>query len=369
MYDVAVLGGTPAGFAAACHLAGKGVDVAVVGPPPHAIECPLWDWVPRGFFRLSFLPKTFPRRCGAVSFRRICYHNVSMTDVVRYTARASAGHFVHADKLTKALKSAASKAGASVRSTQTEPAIRLEEDAIALVGTTQTWAKLLIIASDRPSEVISELALPARTVPRSSLSAAGLDVPVGNDAELRALRGALHIVEMPERSELGMFFVSPDSLHLRMISSTTAAGVRAAELSAMLNGLQQAGLLPASLALARARGAVWRPPAGVALELETHVAKRCLLAGTAGGFVDSITGHTLWPTVKSALLAAEVVSSALKSRDPQEALMSFKDIWRSSLADYLRPPNTSLHMLLPLLFANRRVASKFTRALLYGANI
>jgi hypothetical protein len=179
----------------------------------------------------------------------------------------------------------------------------------------------------------------------------------------------LHVVELPERTEMGMYFAHRDVLHMRVVSSSAAAGNRAEELSSMVADLQQKELVPDTLQLHRATGATWHPPAGVALELEAHVAKRCLLVGTAGGFVETITGHTILPCVRSALLGAEVAIKALGSEDTQEVLMSFKTHWRKALADYLRPPNTSLHMLLPLLFANERIVAKFTRALLYGENI
>ena len=168
---------------------------------------------------------------------------------------------------------------------------------------------------------------------------------------------------------MGMFFVLGSCLHLRVISNSTASGTRAAELSMMAAGLQEAGILPAELSLGRARGAVWHPPAGTALELETHVAKCCLLVGMAGGFASGVTGQTLAPSVRSAILAAKAAIAALDSKNTQEALGKFKNSWRNALADYLRPPSTSLRMLLPLLFANENIIPKFTRALIYGENI
>ncbi len=137
----------------------------------------------------------------------------------------------------------------------------------------------------------------------------------------------------------------------------------------MLSSLQRAGMLPADLPLGRARGAVWHPPAGAALEMESHVAKRCILAGTAGGFCEPVTGQTLRPSVESALLAAQAALAALQSANTQETLMEFKTAWREHLARYLRPPSIPLHLLLPLLFVNRSMVDKFTRALLYGESI
>jgi uncharacterized protein YfiM (DUF2279 family) len=177
------------------------------------------------------------------------------------------------------------------------------------------------------------------------------------------------VVEAREQSEMGLLFVIGKTLHVRIISSSAAAGNRAAELSNLVGDLQTAGILPDKLALGAARGAVWHPPASAALDVETHIAKRCILAGTAGGFAGAITGQTLWPSVRSALLSAEVAAEALSSEDPQKPLENFRNQWQTALGDYLRPPSTSLQMLLPLLFANQRIVGRFTDALLFGKNI
>ncbi len=368
LYDIAILGATAAGYAAANYLAKHRRQVVLIDAPHTANECPLTDWVPRGFFELRGLPKSLSKRCGAVSFSQVCYHNVRMDKEVRYSSRKSAGQFVRYEALRKELRSAAAVAGVKLRTTKTPPTVQLGEDHVRLVGTIQAEAKLLIIAHSHPHDVLTDLALPARSVPRSQLVVAGLDVPLGAKGK-PGIEEGLHVVELPERSELGLFFAMNGTGHLRVISSSTAAGTRAAELSQMVGALQRAEILPGGLQLGRARGALWHPPAGVALELETHVAKRCLLAGTAGGFADSITGQTIRPTVESALLAADAAMAALKSPNTQETLMEFKNAWREQLVDYLRPPNTSLRLLLPLLFVNQNIVDKFTRALLYGENI
>jgi len=370
MHDVAVLGQTPAGLAAACYLAGKKRDVAVIGAPTQTTECPLADWLPKTFFKLTGLPKGLAEDAKAANFTRVTYHNADFSREVEYRARTPAGQFVQVTALIKALRAAAKRAGAKVRTSSTSPAIRLEEDHVEVLGSRRTAARFLVIAQSRPNDVLSELAMPLRAVPGPSVLVAGLDVPLSSGKNAVGARSdALHVVELRERSELGVFFVTDALVHLRVISNSVASGTRAAELSGMVGGLQKAGLLPAGLPLGRAKGAVWSPPAGIALELETHVAKRCLLTGTAGGFVESITGQSLQSSVRSALLAADVVIEAMDSDEPQGTLMKYKTSWRRSLADYLRPPNTSLHMLLPLLFVNQRIVSKFTRALLYGENI
>jgi hypothetical protein len=227
---------------------------------------------------------------------------------------------------------------------------------------------LLVVVQSQPQEILAELALPTRGVPQPPLVVAALDVPVDAQRAQEA-DGGMHVIELPERSELGIFFVWNQTLHVRIISKSIASGTRAAELSSMINRLQVADILPLGIQLSRAQGAIWHPPAGIGLEMETHTAKRCILAGTAGGFAGAISGQTLRPCVHSALLAADAAAEALKSDDVQDHLMRFKTAWRRELGEYMRPPSTSLHMLLPLLFVNDNIVPRFTNALLFGESI
>ncbi len=368
VFDIAVVGATAAGYAAAHYLAKRGCEVVLVDAPHVANECPLTDWAPGNFFRLKGIPKSLRKDAGATEFERVCYHDLKLEKHVQSRLLRPLGVLVEYSRLCKAFHAAAVKANVKFRSSTTPPTIQLEEDQVRLVGTTQVVAKLLLITHSQPGEGLVDLAIPGRMGPRSQLVVAALNVPVGSE-ESDTFDRALHVLELPERTELGLFFAFAGTVHLRVISNSPAAGTRASELSSMVTDLQRAGILPGSLQLGRARGAVWHPPAAAALELESHVAKRCILAGTAGGFAESITGQTLRPSVESALLAADAAMAALKSPDTQETLMRFKTSWRKHMADYLRPPTTALHLLLPLLFVNQSIVGKFTRALLYGENI
>lgn len=368
-YDVAVLGLTPAGLAAARYLGRNGCDVVLIDGPVEDTECPLAEWAGRDFFALTDLPKSLAADCRARPFKRVRYHSAELNSQVEHKARTAAGYFFRAGNLTRAMRAAATKAKAKVRREPIRPVVHLEEEGVRLAGITHTKARLLLVAQDRPNRALAELVLPVGDVTKSHLSAAAIDVPVRATSAWAKLRGTLHVVASPRRGEIGLFFVIGPLLHVRAVSCQPSRRDRTAGLSTMITRLKEAGILPGTLPLGRARGAVWCPPAGVALEMETHAAKRCLLAGTAGGFVETITGHTLLPSVRSGILAAKTALAALQSKDPQETLMSFKISWRKALAGYIRPPNTSPQMLLPLLFANRRIVGKFTRALLYGHDI
>ena len=368
-FDIAVLGATPAAYAAAYYLAKRRCDVVVVTAPSVPTECPLTDWAPRNLFQHARLPRSLARACGAAQFTTVCYHNSKLDAQAQSASRGTAGFFVHVPRMIEALKAETARAGVTFQALPESPAIRLEEDRVCLAGGRPIVARLLLIVHSTPTEVVAALAQPGRMPPPSPLVVAGLDVPLTSRHVGRRLQGALHVMELVEHTDLGIFFVLGSTLHLRVISSSKASGARAAELSNMVASLQSAGIVPGELALGRSRGSVWYPPAGAALELETHVAKRCLLAGTAGGFADSVTGQTLWPSVQSALLAAQTALAALKSRNTQESLMAYKTSWRRTLANNLRPPSTPLQMLLPLLFVNRRIVPRFTRTLLHGEGI
>ncbi len=368
-YDVAILGLTPTGLAAARHLGRNGCDVVVIDGPVENTECPLAEWVGRDFFTQAHLPKSLAASCRAKPFKLIRYHSAELDRQVEHKVRSAAGYFIRAGDLTKAMRAAATKAKVKVRREPIRPVVHLEEEGVRLAGITQTRARLLLVAQDLPSRALAELGLPVAHVTKSHMSAAAVDVPVRVTGAWAKLRGILHVVASPHQGRMGMFFIVGPLLHLRAVTRRPSSGDASDALSTMITRLREAAIFPGKLALGRARGAVWHPPAGVALDMETHAAKRCLLAGTAGGFVETITGHTLLPSVRSGILAAQTALAALQSKDPQDTLMSFKVSWRKALADYIRAPNTSLQMLLPLLFANRRIVGKFTNALLYGQDI
>jgi flavin-dependent dehydrogenase len=71
----------------------------------------------------------------------------------------------------------------------------------------------------------------------------------------------------------------------------------------------------------------------------------------------------------SAQIAAEVLDAALNSPQSQDELMSFEQKWRTTMADYLRSPNTDIQFLLPLIFSNQPMADRMGAAFFSGENI
>ena len=83
-YDIAVLGATVAGYAAAASIAAAGRDVVVVDSPRHSVECPLLDWIPDDFFSLRGLPAQLARRVEAQPFTDVTYHSTALDRRARW---------------------------------------------------------------------------------------------------------------------------------------------------------------------------------------------------------------------------------------------------------------------------------------------
>ncbi|MCE5279864.1 MAG: hypothetical protein ABFD92_03380 [Planctomycetaceae bacterium] len=372
-FDVAILGATPGGLACAGALAKASVSVVVIDAPGHDASSPLGDWIGADTLALTGLPKTLAKSAGGEPFRRVWYYGVDPNSRAEYSSRTPAGYLLNTPNLIAAMSASAVKSRVVLQAVKSWPRIELAEDQVFLQTAHATAsrpplaARLLIVAQNSPPDVLSQLRMPPLTS-SPGMAATALAIPL-RAGEAATLAKSLHVMQLPDRACLGLFFVVGKMLHLRVVGPGGTAPRQMHMLSGAISVLQKASLLPGQLSLSTARGAAWSPPAGLAMEMETHVAKRCLLIGTAGGFADTITGQTLHADIVSGLLAADVTVKALQSPHVQESLLAFKKVWRKALVDYLRPPNTSLQMLLPLLFANTRIVGKFTRALLYGENI
>ncbi|MDP6635607.1 MAG: hypothetical protein QGG42_11945 [Phycisphaerae bacterium] len=366
VFDIAILGGTPASLAAGYALAKSGCSVVLVDCPTPGNESPLSDWAPASVFALPGMPKSLPKRCAATPFRSVRYHNVDFSKQAEHRGRPVLGYFLHPDKLCRVLAADARKAGVSLRKTNSLPNVALKESGIVLSGSCKSKARLLLFVGGSASSAIGHLALPNGGSFPSQLSIAGLDIPLTPSVAKQITDKSLNVVETPKRSNLGMCFVVGDTLHARVMSESLGSDPGGGELSDLIIGLCNAEILPERLALGKANGAMWRPQAGVAMEMNSHTAKRCLLAGSAGGFAAAVTGQTLYPSVHSALLAAQCAADVLDrgSANIQERLGDFKTSWRQTLGPYLSPPDASLQMLVPLLFANKRVVPRFTKSLL-----
>jgi flavin-dependent dehydrogenase len=98
------------------------------------------------------------------------------------------------------------------------------------------------------------------------------------------------------------------------------------------------------------------------------VANRTLLVGPAGGFY-SACGEDVYPGCWSAVFAADVLRKALKRDHLQDALGDYRQVWRTTLGDYLRGPQQNLRLLLPLVYRNPVMTARLAEAVLLSKSV
>lgn len=140
------------------------------------------------------------------------------------------------------------------------------------------------------------------------------------------------------------------------------------ELKRISAEFQRQALLPANWPEHARQATGTRSPAGLSLVVESHVAKRTLAIGRAGGFIAAYTHEHLYPSMWSAHLASSVVGQALGSQTPQDNLLTFENLWRTELASHIRPPHTDTQSILPLVFSNQQMADRMLESFLLGSN-
>jgi flavin-dependent dehydrogenase len=107
-------------------------------------------------------------------------------------------------------------------------------------------------------------------------------------------------------------------------------------------------------------------PARHALEMDSHVGKRSLRIGDAGGFVSMATREGIEPAILSAFLAAETLAEAVENRTPQDVLQKFDVAWRTGMAEDLGSPGAQVPFMLPLIFKNSQMAQPLAATFWYG---
>ncbi len=401
-YDIAVLGATAAGYVAAVTLSKKGHNVVVLDTPSSTLlptESPLSDWLPADVFDTCPILRKVKSSVADGAFRAVSFHSGDLKRQSEYHSRSAVGFFLPPDRLLKSLAASARKAGAGTVKFDRAPELDLREQDVVLrdraKSPREVCASVLLIAQGSPADAIADLTMPIQSAPAGRLAVCALDIPLPPSLRRKPDK-TLHVVAPSEglsRAEsgvarFGMFFQVGGVLHVRIVFTVDSASAHSRQHQAdgggkivqFVRNLQQAGMLPASsgpakLNLSKAAAAVWHPPGGSALEMETHLAKRTLLIGTAGGFASAMSAATLAPSIISAMIAADVANRALRSPQDashdrlQETLSEYKDQWRDTLADRIRPPGTSIRMMLPMALTNKAMTARFAKAFLYGENI
>lgn len=364
-YDVLVVGAGPAGATAAAECAKRGLSVCLMDSQSFPRESPHRVW-------LNGDVRALIEACGAEAsailaepVRNLTFFTSDLSKGMTAHLKDTAVHIVPRARLENALIEAAHQAGATLRIPARVQGLATFEEGVrvTLDDGSEQGGRFLIGADGARSGVGRQLSLiesdecscwcaqwdADRAIPRATVE-----------------KGMVVALSVIGTEGIGYVLPQPDHLLIGVVGDSNPKEI-VEYFEAFVSDGQAAGLLPKDLRIDRP--SVWPVPAGRAIEMEAHVAKRSLLVGEAGGFVTAISYEGIYPSMWSASIAAGVVVDAAQSRNPQDALGEYDVRWRTAMADYLRMPDADLEFLLPLIFGNQQIADRMAMAFLTGKNL
>ena len=356
--DLLIVGAGPAGCAAAITAARRGANVALIEKQKKRAARPCSGWLGPAAVAIAEELGVTAKAAGAELFSGIHLHSWDLRQSAELVDKSLHGWIVDRSTFDQALVESATQSGADLRIGAARE-VALGEDQVRLEFATNKTArgKVLLIADGALSATAAAVKLVAAGRMPDARPTLLAEAACPNQGV------ALHVAVGASRAgQLATIVRLNDSVRV-----TIATGERepspAQQFHMFVAAAAAHGLLPKDVTL---RPTELRTPAGLALDIDTHVGKRCMLIGDAGGFVSAFSNEGLYPAMRSGCIAAETCLDALKAPLPQDALADFGVRWRTDLADYLRMPNTDLALLMPLVFNNPQMSLRVGLAFLLG---
>jgi len=365
--DVLVIGAGAAGSTVAGLLAAEQRRVVLLDRDSTEGRKPMPRWVSGLAERILKRLKIPPKKAGVQAVRAVAFHSADLTKHQEVACEEHGAYFVDLNGWNAALIAAAVASGATFAPHAAVTRLRMKEDHVTAEcsdGASRT-AHLLVLADGVYSRAAESIGLQLRpAAPRRF--AAQLEWPAGKASRLPP--ETLNFVLGIEGGKALATYWSAGGREVATVFATDETAARA-HLDGLLRNLTDVQGVSLPREASAAEASTHTLPVGHCLEIECHVGKRSLAIGDAGGFVASATCEGIYPAMWSAEIAAEIIHRALDRPHPQDELREFDVKWRTTMADYLRPPNADLQFLLPLVFANKQMAERLARAFLRGENL
>ncbi len=359
VYDLVIVGGAPAGLAAAIRARQLKREVLVIDSRPLPRVTRAADWLSPGAIDLCEACGLTAKSVGATPFIGLTLHSWDFQSSASVEDDELSGWIVARAKLEQALLAAATSAGVTVRAGVALAGVEAHETCvrIELADSAPVCGRIALLAGEDWDEV-------ARWTPVASRPPAEVGMRcLHARGALAKPASAFHVILGTGRAcQAATLVCAERELHVTLIGQGDA-GELEGELESLLRRAEAAGLIPT---LAGAHRVSSRGLTGAALDMDAHVGKRTLLIGGAGGFSAALSAEDLYPGMRSGWIAADVVHRALDASVAQEELTAFDVEWRGELAAYLRMPNADLSLLLPLVFNNEQMSRRVARAFLLG---
>lgn len=355
--DLVILGGGPAGCAAA--LAARRRDLRCVildRGGSGASRCP--GWAGPAAINLCNQLGLKAAALGAVEFHGLQLWSWDGAHSVPVTEKGLTGWLLDPQRTRQAFQEAAQLAGAEILHNAEVNSLELGElSATARAGgDARRSGRVTIIASGAAAAQSRLTPVPIRQGHGDWIGAQAVIVQA-------AATPALHVALGGGRAmRIAVVACGPQQTRVSVFTRDLGRPATV-QLDEFLATARTAKLVTGGIA-----GVVQSLPglAGIALEAESHVGKRMLICGDAGGFVAAFSHDGFYPGLRSAEMAAEVAADALAAPVLQDELATYSARWRTELADYLQMPNTDLGLLLPMVFSNPQMSARLARSFLLG---
>ena len=377
-YDVVVVGAGPAGSCVARFLADEGARVALIDGARFPRPKPCAGWVnAKAVADFPFLDAV-RRKVKAVPFRRLVFHSPDLAHTAEFSCRRHVGYIVRREKFDTELVRLAEKAGAQPILGRKVVAIESgEQGATAVLANGKRVAGRILVGADGVHSTVARITgLRPHWAPEQLVYCLSKTLPLAARPRTACFGTASVHVSLAFGSAPGYAwaFPGPDCVNIGIGVRGWDADRLRPLYNAWVAGLRSHGMLPPGARADNPDGAT--VPAGAALEFESHVGKRTILIGDAGGFACASTGEGIYPAILSASIATKSILKALEADRSkktgthcQDELQAFKHQWRQQIAAYLQMPNVNVTFLLPLIYTNQEIADRFGRAFLFGENL
>ncbi len=366
VYDVLIVGAGPAGATAAFTLANAEREVCLVEAAPFPRDRVCAGWLNSQAKPLLADLGLSPQDVTALEFKSVAFFNADLTKTASPNLRGSAGYLVNRAAFDERLVRNAVAAGADFRQELPVRDVALEEGGVAIdAGNGEKLrARLLVLAAGRGTPLLERVGL---SIEADAGGAWAAQVET-TECPPQTAPSVSIVLGIDPSGGFGMIVASEGYASVGLQSPGEKRDV-IPNLVTLCRRVVEAKLLDIDLSRAAAAAPVTITPTAVALSMDTHVAKRTLVIGDAGGFVAAASGEGIYPAMWSARIACNVLLKALDASSPQDALMEFDTAWRMQMADYLRAPNTDTQYILPLIFTNQPMADRMGAAFFAGENI
>lgn len=367
-FDVVIVGAGPAGATAAIILAQLDHKVLLIDAEAVPREGTSAGWLNARAAPMLKELGVSSRPLLDCAFRDVTFLNEDFSKQAKPSFEESPGYLVDRVQFANALVKCAEKTGAKVVAGSPVAELRQHETAVEVIlaGGKSLSGRLLLFAAGRISPLLEQTGIPVDSG-RDAMWTAQVDA-VSSPAKGKTEPHVAVVLGL--NGTAGFAFCAVSRSRVSVAINWLGNQERTIpQLVRICKALFDNQTLPVDLT-ERARGCrVVQTPTAGALDMDSHVGKNTLLIGDAGGFVTAAGNEGLYPAMWSARIASDVVSAALTSKHSQDELMTFEAKWRTTMADYLRSPNTDLQFLLPLIFSNQPMADRMGAAFFSGENI